>query len=93
MLVKHIKYRKTITLYEKVGNIMANVSDILKNLKDAGCDKSVIESNFEDNQSCLSKKQKTMLIKHRKNLLDELHSVQKKIDCLDYLLYKFEKGK
>jgi len=71
---------------------MTNVSDILQNLKDAGCDKSVIESsNFEDKQSCLSKKQKTMLIKHRKNLLDELHSVQKKIDCLDYLLYKFEK--
>jgi len=72
---------------------MTNVSDILQNLKDAGCDKSIIEANFEDSQSCLSKKQKTMLIKHRKNLLDELHSVQKKINCLDYLIYKFENRK
>ncbi len=72
---------------------MTNVSGILQNLKDAGCDKSVIESNFEDKQSSLSKNQKTMLIKYRKNLLEELHTVQKKIDCLDYLLYKFEKRK
>lgn len=69
---------------------MPNVNDILQNLKDAGCDKFVIQDNFEDTQSSLSKKQKIILIKHRKNLLDELHSVQKKIDCLDYLLYKFE---
>ena len=31
-----------------------------------------------------------LLCKHRRELLDELHGCQDKIDCLDYLLYQLK---
>lgn len=32
-----------------------------------------------------------ILSEQRKELLDELHLVQKELDCLDYLIYKIKK--
>ena len=32
-----------------------------------------------------------ILSKHRKNLLDSVHTGQKQIDCLDYLIYSLKK--
>lgn len=33
-------------------------------------------------------KAKTLLEKHRKSILDEVHSCEKSIECIDYLIYK-----
>lgn len=35
-------------------------------------------------------KAKTLLEKHRKNILDEVHSCEKSIECIDYLIYKLK---
>ena len=32
-----------------------------------------------------------LLAGHRKKLLDHCHAAEKKIDCLDYLVYQMEK--
>lgn len=35
---------------------------------------------------------KRILARHRRTLLDTIHADQKKIDCLDYLVYQMEKS-
>lgn len=70
-----------------VNNENMNDDDILQNLKDAGCD-----YNITDNIIALIKTGDRMpvlnlLAKHRKQLLISLHEDQKKIDCLDFLIF------
>ena len=74
---------------------MADFSDkysiIFQNLIDAGCDDYFAE---EYTRLILDGKKQSVLNtlgKHRKHLLDEVHINQKRIDCLDHLLYKIEK--
>lgn len=75
---------------------MADFSDrygiIFQNLIDAGCDDSFAEEYTRlilggKTQSALN-----TLGEHRKHLLDEVHANQKRIDCLDHLIYKIEKS-
>ncbi len=59
---------------------------IIQNLKDAGCEDAFIERfilALENNQN----KEVFLLLRGWRNcLLDEIHSNQHKLDCLDYLL-------
>ena len=65
---------------------------ILKeNLIDAGCTPEIV-------QQCMSLAQQQendallrVLSRHRKSLLDTVHQNEKRIDCLDYLIYRLEK--
>ena len=64
-------------------------SDILENLKAAGCTESEISAFNackEDKQGGLN-----VLDKYRETLLSELHTCQQKIDDLDYLRYIIRK--
>lgn len=59
-----------------------------RNLNDAGCDEMTKKSFLE---LCASGKMKEgihILQKHRNTLLDRIHESQKKIDALDFLLFK-----
>ncbi|MDE7229961.1 MAG: hypothetical protein K2N56_05725 [Oscillospiraceae bacterium] len=74
---------------------MAEFSDIrgivMQNLIDAGCGSFTEECA----QLILNGKIRSalnILAKHRKHLLDEVHTNQKRIDCLDHLIYKIEKS-
>ena len=67
----------------------------LRNLADAGCDPDTVRSYCEMEQCVCEKpgvrqQQIELLRKHRRELLDELHGCQDKIDCLDYLLYQLK---
>lgn len=75
---------------------MADFSDkygiVFQNLIDAGCDGAFAEEYARlildgKTQSVLN-----ILGSHRKKLLDEVHTNQKRIDRLDYLIYKIEKS-
>ena len=62
-----------------------------QNFIDAGCDQELV-------QRCVSsaKEERTaevlrILSRHRRTLLDTVHREEKRIDCLDYLVYKMEK--
>ncbi len=75
---------------------MADFSDkygiVFQNLIDAGCDGAFAKEYARlildgKTQSVLN-----ILGKHRKKLLDEVHTNQKRIDRLDYLIYKIEKS-
>lgn len=64
---------------------------VYQNLLDAGCDSKLVDrfmllfahKNYQGQLQILSEQ--------RKELLDELHLVQKELDCLYYLIYKIKK--
>ncbi len=66
--------------------------EILQNLKDAGCNSSIIAEFFklvsDENTNALLK----LLQNHRIELLNSLHNIQKKIDCLDYLIFNLKQN-
>ena len=68
---------------------------VLQNLQDAGCCDEVIRRYCElEAQSrpvnLIRRDQKCLLQKQRKALLDDLHESQRRLDCLDFLLYQMK---
>ncbi len=71
-----------------------NVNDenaLVQNLIDAGCGQEFIEEFMDDFRTENISKNLKLLAAHRRLLLDNLHKEQKRIDCLDYLVYKMTK--
>lgn len=70
-----------------------NESDdvLIQNLRDAGCDAKIIEKFMSDLQKGEEESSLKQLAIHRKKLLDSIHKEQKRIDCLDYLVYQMSK--
>ena len=68
-----------------------NVDTVEWNLKDAGCDETLVKEFIKLIKTGERKRQLRMLEKHRSNLLEEIHKNEKKIECLDYLVCQMEK--
>lgn len=64
---------------------------ILQNLKDAGCTDEMVEQFMALQGSDDEEQQIQLLFGHRRHLLEKLHRDEKRIDCLDYLLYQMQK--
>ena len=64
---------------------------IRQNLIDAGCGQELIKKFMEDFKHGRTAEELKLLAAHRRKLLDELHREQKRIDCLDYLVYTMKK--
>ena len=62
-----------------------------QNLIDAGCGQEMVRRCMDLAQSRQTEEMKRILARHRQTLLDTLHADEKRIDCLDYLIYKMEK--
>ena len=62
-----------------------------ENLKDAGCDQDMICRCEVLAQGEKKAELMRALSLHRKALLDAVHENQRRIDCLDYLIYQLEK--
>lgn len=63
---------------------------IYQNLIDAGCDGDIIEKCMEFVKNGKTLDMLPILSKHRKTLLDSVHTGNKQIDCLDYLIYSLK---
>ena len=63
-----------------------------RNLRDAGCSGEFIREFTELGRNGRDKEQGRLLSKRRAELLDELHESQRRIDCLDYLIYRRRRG-
>lgn len=74
-------------------SVMKNemVEDFITTLKDAGCDEELISKCIKKYNDDDLKTLIKSLQCHRCCLLDKLHEEQKKIDCLDYLIYSLKK--
>lgn len=64
---------------------------ILRNLKDAGCESETVTLFLQLQKNGKTGDQLCLLARHRKKLLDGLHSEQAKLDCLDYLICQMKK--
>ncbi len=64
---------------------------IVQNLIDAGCGQEFIAEFMEDFRKENISKDLKLLQSHRRLLLEKLHKEQKRIDCLDYLVYRMTK--
>ncbi len=62
-----------------------------RNLSDAGCDDDLIARFLELEQAHRRCEQYRMLARQKTALLQTLHCVEYKIDCLDHLLYLMHK--
>lgn len=63
----------------------------LQNLQDAGCDDATVAEFLRlETQGCRTG-QLCLLAQHRKSLLDAIHQNQRRLDCLDYLLFQLKK--
>ena len=67
-------------------------TSIIHNLEDAGCDNELVEQFFRLGEAGNVDSQFRLLSKHRSVLLDIIHDNQKKLDCLDYLIYKIRRA-
>lgn len=66
---------------------------VIQNLKDAGCSEEMIRTFLDCLKKGMVREQLDLLAVQRKTLLDRIHREQKKIDCLDYLIYQIERDK
>ena len=66
---------------------------VVQNLKDAGCTDEMVEKFMALQDSEGEEQQLKLLSGHRKHLLEKLHRDERRIDCLDYLIYQMEKKK
>jgi len=65
---------------------------ILENLRDAGCDEKTVQRFMELEEEGDMQEQMKLLSRHRQQLLDRVHREEKRIDCLDYLIYQMQKA-
>ncbi len=64
-----------------------------ENLTDAGCSQELIERLCGLLEQNRKREALSLLADHRKSLLDRCHDEQRKIDCLDYLVFQIEQRK
>ena len=66
---------------------------ITQNLRDAGCDEETIAAFLSCVRDGRGPESLRLLKRQRSLLLDAVHQEEKKIDCLDYLVYQMKKAK
>lgn len=69
-----------------------SIQAVVQNLEDAECDSQTVEQFMELKKEGKAMEQLNLLSMHRKCLLDRVHAEEKRIDCLDYLVYQIKKG-
>ena len=62
-----------------------------QNLIDAGCGPELVRQCASLAQQKETSELMRVLSRHRRELLDIVHQNEKRIDCLDYLIYSLEK--
>lgn len=76
---------------KKVNDMLQQKKEIEQNLKDAGCTPSMIKKFFTYVENDEKENQMLLLEEQRRKLLDDVHNGEKKISCLDYLIYQMQK--
>ena len=75
--------------------MMAEASDVYgilyQNLVDAGCSEKRIADCMGYAKKGEWKNLLPVLARHKKSLLEQVHTSEKQIDCLDFLIYRLNK--
>lgn len=67
-------------------------STLYQNLVDAGCERETAEQCMALEKAGKRAELLRILSRHRAALLDAVHENQKRIDCLDFLVYQMGKA-
>ena len=70
-----------------------SVQAAIQNLKDAGCGADGVEQFLSLEEEGKTQEQLELLSVQRRQLLDRVHEEERRITCLDYLVYQIEKRK
>jgi hypothetical protein len=70
------------------GDFVEISEKIILNLKDAGCPEDVVNAFVQEDTI---ERRLRILARYRGSLLDKIHTEQKKLDCLDYLIFNMKK--
>lgn len=70
---------------------MEEKNALWENLSDAGCDRELAERFLSLMEQGKEGEALGLLAQHRKALLEHCHTAERKIDCLDYLVYQVNK--
>ena len=68
-----------------------NPDSVIQNLEDAGCDLEMVAEFMNLGIAGNRQNQLKLLEQHRKRLLEKVHMNEKRIDCLDYLVFQMNK--
>lgn len=68
-----------------------STEDMIQNLRDAGCGQEAISRFLTCMATGETKKGMKLLERQRRELLDSIHEGQRRLDCLDYLVYQMSK--
>ena len=66
----------------------ASEQAVIQNLKDAGCCRETVERFLALGDAGDVQGQLQLLAQHRKCLLEKVHREERRIQCLDYLVYR-----
>lgn len=66
--------------------------ELTRALRDAGCDDADAKEFLRLCTEGQTAKAKKILSRHRKKLLAGIHAEERKISCLDYLVYEMERS-
>lgn len=66
--------------------------ELTQALRDAGCDSAEAEEFMALYTEGQTAKAQKLLSRHRKELLDGIHAEERKISCLDYLMYEMDRN-
>lgn len=66
------------------------IQELEQNLIDSGCTQTIIDEFLSLYRQDKLKDALRLLAKHRAELLENLHETQKKIDCLDFLIFNLK---
>lgn len=70
-----------------------SIQAVIQNLKDAGCGADCVEQFLSLEEEGKTQEQLELLSVQRRQLLDRVHEEERRITCLDYLVYQIEKRK
>lgn len=62
--------------------------ELIQNLRDAGCGDELIEQFLQLWASGINQPGLELLMRHRQLLLERCHQEERRIGCLDYLIYR-----
>lgn len=69
------------------------IQDLILNLKAAGFEGDMIDKYLSCWKAGAINEQLMLLSKKRESILDHVHSEERQINCLDYLVYQVEHGR
>lgn len=70
-----------------------DLNEILSSMSDCGCTEEQASQFLSLKEKCCSESCIRYLKRHRKQLLDEIHQMHRKVECVDYLIRELEKQK